>query len=468
MAMDEAGDAVAIWQRQFVIEAAARYAATGVWEHPVAISAPGDHGSAPVVAIGHGGDMVAGWVVYEPETVPCSMPSGVPCVLILKNKDSIRLAFRPRRGTWQPSVTVAVDESANEPRVALDDAGNATAIWSTNGVAHTAIESSFRPAGGNWQTPVPIEASHEPHVATDVNASLQLAVDATGEATASWDHSGPGATTAIKSASRGSTGAWQTPIVVSGGDQHASGVRLAVNASGTATAVWSCQVNPPHYPIFVRAAVRPTASGEWQAPVYLAAGEGWQPDVAVSRDSKVVALWDQVGSFAIPAPPAGIYDSQYEPGLAPASAIPQPEACSLTGPPRISHLRMTHRRFRVAHGTTAITAKAPAGSAFVFALSDPAEITVAISRLIPGLRHGRVCAAPVPKLRRAHARACLRRTEEVATLKRSSEPARTSRLGFTGRIGRRALKPGRYVAQVTAHNLAGVSAPGTVIFEIVR
>ena len=104
VAVDGAGDAVAVWQGEdFTIEAAFRPAATGQWEAPVVISAPGEHSSEPQVAIREGGEVAAAWGVYEPETVPCpSRPSSAPCVLIVRNKDSVKAAFRPARATWRP------------------------------------------------------------------------------------------------------------------------------------------------------------------------------------------------------------------------------------------------------------------------------------------------------------------------------------------------------------------------------
>ena len=61
-----------------------------------------------------------------------------------------------------------------------------------------------------------------------------------------------------------------------------------------------------------------------------------------------------------------------------------------------------------------------------------------------------------------------RRLRNVALLKRT---ARTggNRVRFSGRVGRRALRPGRYSATLTAVNAEGKrSKPATVAFRILR
>jgi hypothetical protein len=54
-------------------------------------------------------------------------------------------------------------------------------------------------------------------------------------------------------------------------------------------------------------------------------------------------------------------------------------------------------------------------------------------------------------------------------LVRTSRPAGANRIPFTGRIGRRALARGRYVATLVATDAAGnASRPRTVRFRVVR
>lgn len=80
--------------------------------------------------------------------------------------------------------------------------------------------------------------------------------------------------------------AWQPAVEVSASGQHASSARLALDASGVATAVWSASDG------IVRAAERP-AGGSWQPPQALsAAGQGaTRPDIGVDARGGAVVVW---------------------------------------------------------------------------------------------------------------------------------------------------------------------------------
>jgi len=135
--------------------------------------------------------------------------------------------------------------------------------------------------------------------------------------------------------------------------------------------------------------------------------------------------------------------------------------------PAITAARLTNKRFRVAKENTAVSAKkAPLGTTFRFTLSADAKLQIAVTRSAPGLRRGRNCLAPTPKLRRAHAKRCTR-TLVLGTLTRAREPKGADNFPFSGRIGRRALSAGAYKAVLSASNAGGRSKPVTLSFAIV-
>jgi hypothetical protein len=482
VAVDPAGDAVAIWQHENTIETAFRSAATGEWEAPFTISAPGEHSYDPQVAIREGGELVALWRVYEPETVPCPLPpSSAPCELIVSNKDSLKAASRPAGAPWQAPVTLTSAETIGEPQIALDGAGDATALWRVSSGGNRTIESSLRPTGGGWLAPVTVSLMPLSYVANQLDTSLQLTVDAQGNATAAWVHEYTSSTgalsgvSAVETAVRSAQGAWQAPAMISGSEPHAGSVRLAENASGVAAAVWSCAV-PGHYPVTVRGAIRASADAGWLPAVDISPAEGGSPDVAVGPEGSAVVIWDEGGPFTTPAPPAGIYASSYQAGLN-TPGVPQSGGCAtgssatisapLRSRPLLSHVRITHTRFRVGRTPTAITAKPVAGTAFLFDLSATADISIALSRLTRGLKRGHLCLAPSRALARAHAKSC-RRTVGITKLTRRSESAGEDRVSFTGRVGRRSLTRGNYTARLIASH-AGRTSPAVVLrFKIVR
>ncbi len=126
-------------------------------------------------------------------------------------------------------------------------------------------------------------------------------------------------------------------------------------------------------------------------------------------------------------------------------------------------------RFRVGARATPVSARArrriPVGTTLRFILSEPAAVRIVIARAAPGRRVGRACRRPTranrkrPRCTRWIARGTLRRQGRQGP----------NAVAFTGRIGRRALPPGRYRATATARDAAGnISRPSRARFTIVR
>jgi hypothetical protein len=133
--------------------------------------------------------------------------------------------------------------------------------------------------------------------------------------------------------------------------------------------------------------------------------------------------------------------------------------------PGVSRVSMTSTRFRVGTGPTAVAARAPRGTSFTFTLRAPAKVTIAITRPAPGVRKGKRCVA-TSAARRAHGRRCTR-AMKVGTLTRANPQRGRNAIAFSGRIGRRALKPGAYTATLSARNAKGRSEPTDVTFSVV-
>lgn len=141
--------------------------------------------------------------------------------------------------------------------------------------------------------------------------------------------------------------------------------------------------------------------------------------------------------------------------------------------PQLSKVSLLRTRFRVGKGPTAVTAAAakrrgkpaPAGTVVRFTLSARANVTVAIERAATGRRVAKQCRRASRRLRRRPA--CTRWEKRGALVRKGVGPGRRS-IAFSGRIGRRALAPGRYRAVVTAANAAGSAKPKTLAFTVVR
>ena len=103
----------------------------------------------------------------------------------------------PGRGSFGAPVSLSPGgESATAPRVAIDDAGDATVVWDRNNGGHELVEEATRPAAtGNFSKAAVLsneaESAIQPFVA--MNAEGDTAVTWTGSNGAARDRSGRGA-----------------------------------------------------------------------------------------------------------------------------------------------------------------------------------------------------------------------------------------------------------------------------------
>jgi hypothetical protein len=160
------------------------------------------------------------------------------------------------------------------------------------------------------------------------------------------------------------------------------------------------------------------------------------------------------------------------PSSGPGSSSPSPPPAAVAPDlvaADIESFGLERTRFAVGPGATAVAARkrAARGSAFRYTISEDATARILIERAAKGLRSGRRCVKPTAKLRKRHAKRCVLYTR-AGTLTRAATQG-ANRHPFSGRIGRRALKPGRYRATITAADAAGnVSAARAAKFIIVK
>jgi hypothetical protein len=219
VAVDPAGDAVAVWERydgaDFITQAASR-PAEGSWEAPVNLSAPGQNGAEPQVALDSAGDAVVVWDRYgSGDTI-------------------IQASERPAGGAWQAPVDLSEPGAveAGGAQVGIDSAGDAVALWSVRAATDYVIQAASLPAGGTWQAPSVI--SDPGHTAEEA----RLGVGPNGEAAAIWDLY-DGANRRVQVAARTAGGTWQPPVDLSAPGEDGIQPAVAVAADGDAVALWS-------------------------------------------------------------------------------------------------------------------------------------------------------------------------------------------------------------------------------------
>jgi hypothetical protein len=280
VAIDARGDAVAVWQRytetvggsrQYAAASSIRPALAASWHAPVRISAEGVSVEKAHVAADLRGDVAAVW---------SALPVGA-------NWSIIQTAVRPLlAATWHAPTDVSVpsEEGANAltPQVALDAAGDVTALW----VRESVLKSATRPVtSGTWTSPTDVSGAGESALSEDIG----FAVSPAGEAFAAWGSGGAGGISSLQSAVRPTAGgSWQEPVavVVEPKGTSVADPNLAIDRKGNAVAVWRVQSGRfLTFKGFIQSAARPAATAVWGAPVDLTAEseDARRPRVALSR-----------------------------------------------------------------------------------------------------------------------------------------------------------------------------------------
>jgi PKD repeat protein len=292
----------------FVLGTGAASAAPG-WVSTVGLSSPGVDSFSPDVAVDPAGDAVAVWARFDPSS----------------QVDVIQAAVRPAGGSFGAPIDLTpLSESAGSPRVAIDAAGDVVVVW-LDSTAGGVVQEAVRPAGGSFGAPVDLSASGQsafnPQIAVDAagdavavwqlfNGSVdvvqaaarpagggfsalpdvapgenpQVAMDAHGDAVAVWVGSSGAVQEAVRPPGARSFG---KPGVLSATD--AFDPQVAVDQNGDAVAVWD--VLSGNFDV-VQAAVQPAGGAFAPATTLSATGQGaFSPTVALDQAGDAVAMW---------------------------------------------------------------------------------------------------------------------------------------------------------------------------------
>jgi hypothetical protein len=239
-------------------------AAAPAWLAPVDLSAPGQDATEPAVVADFSGGVAAVW----------SRDDGSHTV--------IQSASRPAGGAWSPAVDLsAAGGDATEPRIAVDSLGDLTAVWSRSDGSHTIIQSSSRPAGGAWSSPLDLSApgrdASEP----------QLAAGPGGDVAAVWRRF-DGFDQRVQAAIRPHDGAWPPAIDISAAGENAGEPRVAFGPA-VAVAVWSRLGSST-----VIQSSSGSPGGGWTPAGDVSEGGAEEPEVAVDAAGGATAVWSRL------------------------------------------------------------------------------------------------------------------------------------------------------------------------------
>jgi hypothetical protein len=159
-------------------------------------------------------------------------------------------------GTWVDSGSLmGPDDNSHDARVALDSAGAAMLVATNGAGAYTSTTQGI--SGGTWgafQDIVNPEA---------ITITSDLTSDTAGHVTLVYELIGFSTSQAFVTSGSISNNTWSPPVVLSGSDTSVGQIYFVVAPNGAGLAIWLSSSGTPQ----VHAVTRLTATGAWSSPV---------------------------------------------------------------------------------------------------------------------------------------------------------------------------------------------------------
>jgi hypothetical protein len=283
VAVDSKGDTVVVWAQalgsDWTVNSVYRPAG-GSWSPPLPLSAVASHVASPQVAVA-GSTVVATWVRYN----------GKNLITQVAQRD-------PKTGSWSMPVSLSPSgRDALAPKVAVDARGDTVVLWADVGLTSWTIQSAYRPAGGSWENTTLLDSPEQG------TAEPEVAMDSAGNATAVWAATGGASGWTVRAAVRTATGVWSKPTVLSGKDAAGSlAPELSLEGNGDTTVVWSRSVGNTSE---LEQVVRSAATGKWSKAKNLFPGapDAVAVQIATNPKGDGVMVWtsSRPGGFTVDA-----------------------------------------------------------------------------------------------------------------------------------------------------------------------
>jgi hypothetical protein len=225
IAVDATGNVLAVWTGEeaaaFVVRSSTR-SATGSWSQAVDLSDGVQNALEPEPAVSPSGHAVVTWLRQNKK-------SGYYFAQVISSA--------PGGGWAKPAVDLGNggETGSANPTVAIDEAGDAAALWMEVEGGQYVIRASGQTAGGAWEPGTRLTVSGE------AGFEPSIALDSHGDATALWITQS-GTRYLVRSARRPAGAGWTAPETVSGEGFEADDARLAIDADGDALAVWQGKI----------------------------------------------------------------------------------------------------------------------------------------------------------------------------------------------------------------------------------
>ena len=271
LAGNQAGDVMAVCTETGGSSArsiyANRYIRGGGWQGSEHIDGSADPAIQSYIAVNSTGNAVAVWII----------PNGM-------NWNIWANRFAAGDG-WQGAELIANNPGlAEHPRVAMDPAGNAFAVWALDDGSDWNIWANRYAVGDGWQGAELIE-----NIPGDAR-ELDIVVDPAGNAVVVWcQYSGMESSIYANCYSAGV--GWQGAELIKDISGAAHEIHLAMDPAGNAIAIW-LQWDNTAYDLW---ADYQEAGGNWQEAVLIETdlGDVCTPQIAMDPAGNAVAVWAQ-------------------------------------------------------------------------------------------------------------------------------------------------------------------------------
>jgi hypothetical protein len=294
IAMDAAGNALVVWEQlsglaqgdQRTVWANRLASASGVWSGALQIYSGSETAFAPQIAVDASGTAIAVWS-QRPITTD--------------NSGVVSIGSNRFNGTaWGTAEPVETDTAfTQQPSIAMDGKGNATAVWMQNdGTQYNLWANRYNNTSHTWGRAAPA------HKGVSSNSHTpQVALDSAGNAIMVW-HSqqltGNFVGTVFASRMDAGTGAWGAPAQLGQREiqQRFIEPQIAIEANGNAMAVWSYRDGNGYRAYYSRYSAGSWGSATLLEPDGIAQGSAESMRIAMNASGAAMAVWTHYDSGA--------------------------------------------------------------------------------------------------------------------------------------------------------------------------
>ncbi len=277
IAVDASGNAIAVWRESFQNEQT-------VWSNRY--TAGVGWGTAEIIKTAPGNALQLPKVAVDPagNAIAVWEQSTPPIISVYANRYTAG-------GGWGTAVLLETDDvnKATGPQVGIDASGNAIAVWGQSDGVRPSIWANRYTAGVGWGTAALIETDD-----TVDYLSPEIAVNPSGNAVAVWNPNSAGGLIGLNQYTPG-VGWGLSAVFSSGGPGSPGSAAVAIDPSGNAVAVWHESDLSPMGLSEIRASYY-TAGGSWSLSQSIGPAVDFfsglpDPDVAMDPGGNAMVVW---------------------------------------------------------------------------------------------------------------------------------------------------------------------------------